>query len=162
MTHPDFRVHGNIFATLGSPSNGWGVVKLVPRQQQVLLDIDSETYVPAAGAWGRKGLYEHSTSLGPQDGCRACSLRSVVQHGAEASRPREDMKSLASLAIVLAGAALGIAQGPAVQGLDHIPIAVKDPAAAADNYRALGSLKRGGRTRTALPISTSSSGTVRS
>ena len=55
MAHPDFRVHGKIFATLGYPSNGWGVVKLVPRQQQVLLDIDSETYVPAAGAWGRKG-----------------------------------------------------------------------------------------------------------
>ena len=54
------------------------------------------------------------------------------------------MKSLASLAIVLAGAALGIAQGPAVQGLDHIPIAVNDLAAAADRYRALGfSLKPG-------------------
>ena len=54
------------------------------------------------------------------------------------------MKSLASLAIVLASAALGIAQGPAVQGLDHIPIAVNDLAAAADHYRALGfSLKPG-------------------
>ena len=55
MAHPDFRVHGKIFATLGYPSAGWGVVKLVPKQQQVLVELDPDTYRPAAGAWGRKG-----------------------------------------------------------------------------------------------------------
>ena len=54
------------------------------------------------------------------------------------------MKALTSVGIVLAVAAVGIPQGPAVQGLDHIPIAVNDLAGAADRYRALGfSLKPG-------------------
>jgi hypothetical protein len=33
MGHPDFRVRGKIFATLGYPSEAWGVVKLTPKQQ---------------------------------------------------------------------------------------------------------------------------------
>ena len=28
MGHPDFRVGGKIFATLGWPEGGWGMVKL--------------------------------------------------------------------------------------------------------------------------------------
>lgn len=55
MDHPDFRVRGKIFATLGYPSVEWGVVKLTPAQQQRLIGDDPETFVPAAGAWGRKG-----------------------------------------------------------------------------------------------------------
>jgi hypothetical protein len=56
MGHPDFRVRGKIFATLGYPSAGWGVVKLTPKQQQRLVDSDPDTFVPAAGAWGRQGM----------------------------------------------------------------------------------------------------------
>jgi hypothetical protein len=33
MDHPDFRVRGKIFATLGYPAQGWGRVKLTPEQQ---------------------------------------------------------------------------------------------------------------------------------
>ena len=29
MDHPDFRVRGKIFATLGYPADGWGMVKLI-------------------------------------------------------------------------------------------------------------------------------------
>ena len=32
MSHPDFRVDGRIFATLG-PDEDWGMVKLTPEQQ---------------------------------------------------------------------------------------------------------------------------------
>ena len=32
MGHPDFRVAGKIFATLG-PGEAWGMVKLTPAQQ---------------------------------------------------------------------------------------------------------------------------------
>jgi hypothetical protein len=56
MDHPDFRVRGKIFATLGYPSAAHGVVKQTPKQQQALVDSDSETFVPAAGAWGRQGM----------------------------------------------------------------------------------------------------------
>ena len=34
MAHPDFRVRGKIFATLGYPKTGWGMVKLAAAQQK--------------------------------------------------------------------------------------------------------------------------------
>ena len=33
MGHPDFRVGGKIFATLGPPGEGWGMAKLTVEQQ---------------------------------------------------------------------------------------------------------------------------------
>lgn len=33
MSHPDFRVGGKIFATLGYPDKEWAMVKLTPEQQ---------------------------------------------------------------------------------------------------------------------------------
>ena len=33
MRHPDIRVGGKIFATLGHPDSAWGMVKLSPDQQ---------------------------------------------------------------------------------------------------------------------------------
>jgi hypothetical protein len=55
MDHPDFRVGGKIFATLGYPSSGWGMVKLPLEHQKALVEKDPDTYVPASGMWGRRG-----------------------------------------------------------------------------------------------------------
>jgi len=55
MDHPDFRVRGKIFATLGYPKQGWGMVKLTPEQQEQFVQNEPEIFVPAAGAWGRGG-----------------------------------------------------------------------------------------------------------
>jgi hypothetical protein len=55
MNHPDFRVRGKIFATLGYPEAGWGMVKLPAAHQKRLIANDPDVYVPAAGAWGRAG-----------------------------------------------------------------------------------------------------------
>jgi hypothetical protein len=55
MDHPDFRVRGKIFATLGYPEAGWGMVKLAPAQQKRLVALEPDVFVPAAGAWGRAG-----------------------------------------------------------------------------------------------------------
>jgi hypothetical protein len=55
MRHPDFRVAGKIFATLGYPDKNWGMVKLTPEQQQELMHDEPKAFGPAAGAWGRKG-----------------------------------------------------------------------------------------------------------
>jgi hypothetical protein len=55
MGHPDFRVSGKIFATLGYPAEGWGVIKLTPEQQDVFIDDDAGAFVPVKGAWGRRG-----------------------------------------------------------------------------------------------------------
>lgn len=55
MGHPDFRVGGKIFATLGYPDGGWGMVKLTPEQQDGFIDADPKAFAPIKGAWGRKG-----------------------------------------------------------------------------------------------------------
>lgn len=54
INHPDFRVNGRIFATLGSPNAEFGMVKLSPEQQEAFMRGD-ETFRPASGAWGRQG-----------------------------------------------------------------------------------------------------------
>lgn len=55
MGHPDFRVGGKIFATLGYPDEGWGVLKLTPEQQEAFADAEPEVFVPVKGGWGRRG-----------------------------------------------------------------------------------------------------------
>jgi hypothetical protein len=55
MHHPDFRVSGKVFATLGYPDKSWGMVKLTPKQQAAFVDAEPEIFVPAKGAWGRQG-----------------------------------------------------------------------------------------------------------
>jgi hypothetical protein len=55
MDHPDFRVGGKIFATLGHPAPGWGMVKLTPEQQHYFSKEEPEVFVPVKGGWGRKG-----------------------------------------------------------------------------------------------------------
>jgi hypothetical protein len=55
MNHPDFRVAGKIFATLGYPSKQRGMVKLTPIQQQDFIDSWPAAFSPVNGAWGRQG-----------------------------------------------------------------------------------------------------------
>ena len=55
MDHPDFRVRGKIFATLGYPAKGWGMVKLTPEQQHYFSKDNPNVFVPVNGAWGRRG-----------------------------------------------------------------------------------------------------------
>jgi len=55
MHHPDFRVSGKVFATLGYPDKSWGMIKLTPKQQAAFVKEDPEAFVPVKGAWGRQG-----------------------------------------------------------------------------------------------------------
>ena len=55
MGHPDFRVRNKIFASLGVPDAAWGMVKLTPEQQEMLIAAEPAAFKPAAGAWGRRG-----------------------------------------------------------------------------------------------------------
>lgn len=55
MDHPDFRVRGKIFATLGYPDERWGMVKLMPDQQEDFARAEPGVFVPVKGAWGRRG-----------------------------------------------------------------------------------------------------------
>ena len=55
MRHPDFRVAGKIFATLGYPERGWGMIKLFPDQQAELVKSDPDAFFPVKGKWGLRG-----------------------------------------------------------------------------------------------------------
>ena len=55
MNHPDFRVGKKVFATLGYPSADYGMVKLNPEQQEMLIAAEPKVFSAAKGAWGRQG-----------------------------------------------------------------------------------------------------------
>ena len=55
MAHPDFRVNGRIFATLGHPDADHAMVKLPPEEQAMRIAAAPDVFRPAAGAWGRGG-----------------------------------------------------------------------------------------------------------
>jgi hypothetical protein len=55
MDHPDFRVDGRIFATLGYPDKNHGMVILPPEEQRRLVKSDSAAFTPAKGVWGLRG-----------------------------------------------------------------------------------------------------------
>jgi len=53
--HPDFRVNGRVFASLGAPDDDWGMVALTPEKQDAFLAAAPKAFRPSAGAWGRRG-----------------------------------------------------------------------------------------------------------
>jgi hypothetical protein len=55
MHHPDFRIAGKIFASLGVPDQNWGMVKLTLEQQRAFIEKAPKIFKPAGGAWGRQG-----------------------------------------------------------------------------------------------------------
>jgi hypothetical protein len=55
MGHPDFRVGGKIFATLGPPGTDWAMVKLTPTQQALFVQSEPAAFQPVKGGWGRRG-----------------------------------------------------------------------------------------------------------
>ena len=55
MDHPDFRVAGKIFATLGYPDKTRAMVKLSPEDQHNFSKDYPEAFVPVKGTWGRRG-----------------------------------------------------------------------------------------------------------
>lgn len=55
MHHPDFRVNGKIFASLGYPDAGHATVMLTPEQQREFAAAYPKTFSPVKGGWGLKG-----------------------------------------------------------------------------------------------------------
>jgi hypothetical protein len=55
MDHPDFRVAGKIFATLGYPDDSWAMVRLTPVEQEMFVKAQPTVFNPCTGAWGRRG-----------------------------------------------------------------------------------------------------------
>jgi hypothetical protein len=55
MNHPDFRIDGKIFATLGYPDENSGMVKLTPEQQRSFVKKAPGVFKPCIGAGARPG-----------------------------------------------------------------------------------------------------------
>jgi hypothetical protein len=55
MSHPDFRVGGKIFATLGYPDKDHGMVILPAEEQAHFVQTYPKVFTPAKGAWGKRG-----------------------------------------------------------------------------------------------------------
>jgi hypothetical protein len=53
--HADFRAGKRVFATLGYPDAAWGMVKLTPEQQCVLVAAEPDIFRPVPGGWGKHG-----------------------------------------------------------------------------------------------------------
>jgi hypothetical protein len=86
MNHPDFRIGGKIFATLGFPDESWAMVKVTPQQLESLRAADSESFRPCNGAWGQRGctnvrLASAKTSL------VSAALKLAAENVASARRP---------------------------------------------------------------------------
>jgi hypothetical protein len=55
MGHADFRLNNRIFATLGSPDAGHGMVSITREEQEMLIAAEPAMFTPAKGGWGLKG-----------------------------------------------------------------------------------------------------------
>ena len=53
--HADFRLRGKIFATLGYPHEGCGMVKLSGEEQAKRVAQGNAVFAAAKGAWGEQG-----------------------------------------------------------------------------------------------------------
>ncbi len=77
---------GKIFATLGYPGEGFGVLMLTAEAQQEAMGRHPETFEAASGAWGRRG----STKVRLSEACPA-QLRPWMElawHKVADKRPR--------------------------------------------------------------------------
>lgn len=81
MGHPDFRIHGKVFATLGYPDKSCGMVKLTPEQQRSFIQDAPNVFGPCNGAWGRRGNTNVNLAAATNDTLRAAleaAWRNVV------------------------------------------------------------------------------------
>ncbi|MFO1482134.1 MAG: MmcQ/YjbR family DNA-binding protein [Verrucomicrobiaceae bacterium] len=78
QNHPDFRIYDKVFASLGVPDEGWGMVKLTPDQQSLFISQAPTVFQPCNGAWGQRGY----TSV-RLEAASATILRSALSDAAE-------------------------------------------------------------------------------
>src|ERR1051326_1297081 len=69
MNHPDFRVGGKIFATIG-PDATWAMVKLKPAEQASFVRNWPKVFQRFNGAWGRHGSTRVGLAVADESGDR--------------------------------------------------------------------------------------------
>jgi hypothetical protein len=87
MGHPDFRVAGKIFATLGYPRRGFGVVMLSPQDQGFFVAAQQEAFAPVKGVWGERGATTVDLRAAKLALVRA-ALRAAWEHRGATARPK--------------------------------------------------------------------------
>lgn len=85
--HPDFRVNGRIFCTLGYPNDTRAMVKLTPEQQAEFVHDYPEVFSPCAGKWGEQG----ATNVELRK-----ARKTVIQRALEAARQNARWAALAA------------------------------------------------------------------
>jgi hypothetical protein len=91
MNHPDFRVHGKIFATLAYPDKSFGMVKLSLPDQLKFTQTNKGAFTPVPGFWGQHG----STHVHLKDATKQIVQRALTaawQHAA----PRDLRRQMAN------------------------------------------------------------------
>jgi hypothetical protein len=83
MNHPDFRIGGKVFATLGYPDEGWAMVKLTPEQQSSFVRRSPRVFRPCKGVWGERGAT--NVHLGSSD---KALVQAALRAACENFRPK--------------------------------------------------------------------------
>ena len=108
MGHADFRHGGKIFATLGYPNAAFGMVKLTPDQQGMLVATAAKVFVPVSGGWGRRGYtnvrlgeadraaLKHALALAWQN-CAPKGMRATPRDNSSASRSDQRKSTISEL-----------------------------------------------------------------
>lgn len=84
MRHPDFRVAGKIFATMGYPNKEHATVKVTPLEQEMLVQAEPAVFSPVTGAWGRKGCTSVALRTAGKD-----SIKSALRAAWELNAPKQ-------------------------------------------------------------------------
>ena len=90
MGHPDFRVHGRIFATLHGDRKS-GMVKLTPEQQERFIGQAPASFVPEKGAWGLQGCTAVQLDVVDEETlgeAMTLAWRNASEKGASVGKPR--------------------------------------------------------------------------
>jgi hypothetical protein len=80
MAHPDFRVAGKIFATMGYPDKTRAMVKVTPVEQEMLVQAEPNVFSPVKGAWGRKGSTSVLLKAATKESARKALAAAWVLH----------------------------------------------------------------------------------
>ena len=70
----DFRANGRIIATIGTPDEAWGMIKLPLEQQALVCSSQPDVFQPFKGGWGRLGCT--SVRLAP---AKVAEVREVLR-----------------------------------------------------------------------------------
>jgi hypothetical protein len=91
MRHPDFRVAGKIFATMGYPDKTRAMVKVTPVEQEMLVEAEPEVFSPVKGKWGLRGCTSVNLKAAKKQ-----SMRRAIAAAWQLAAPAEFTKRLKS------------------------------------------------------------------